>query len=142
MSGRNRFNPKRKFQNPALEVDERKELSDRVDYTGSPFHKRNPGDFGLTPPSQPHPDKTLCDTAEIFERSTAIEFLQKGIMRGLTSTQWRGDFPQNVWAVTDDGVPLEAQLENAIQGDYHGYPLQETDPWRDAVLKRWKEEDA
>jgi hypothetical protein len=39
--------------------------------------------------------------------------------------------------VTDDGIPLEAQLENPEQGVYHGYPLLDDDSFRDEVLKRW-----
>ncbi|MEW6262722.1 MAG: hypothetical protein AB1641_06550 [Thermodesulfobacteriota bacterium] len=47
-------------------------------------------------------------------------------------------FPQNIWAVTDDGQPLEAQLENREQGVYHGYPVPENDPFREVILAGWK----
>lgn len=53
------------------------------------------------------------------------------------SERKRGDFPQNIWAVTHDGYPLEAQLENETKGSYHGYPMPTTDPFRDEVLERW-----
>jgi hypothetical protein len=46
-------------------------------------------------------------------------------------------FPKNIWAVTDDGHPLEAQLENEVMGVYHGYPVPETDPFRDIILECW-----
>jgi len=52
----------------------------------------------------------------------------------LISIQKRNDFPQNIWAVTDTGIPLEAQLENNVQGAYHGYPMPESDPFRETVL--------
>jgi len=133
-------NPKRKFQDPPLDDDARGELAAKIDYRGSPYHKRNPGDFGLTPPSQPHPDKTLCDGADILSRARAEQLLKLGVERGLTSQQWKGEFPRNIWAVAD-GIPLEAQLENHTQGHYHGYPLQEEDPWRTAVLERWSEDE-
>ncbi len=58
-------------------------------------------------------------------------------MRGLISVQTRGQFPQNIWSVTESGCPLEAQLENQELGTYHGYPMPSTDPFRDAVLLRW-----
>jgi hypothetical protein len=107
-------------------------------YGGNPEHKRNPGDFGLIPPACPRPHKTLCDDAGIFSRDRAVELLKAGILRGLVSGQERNGWPQNVWAVTVDGQPLEAELENPGQGVYHGYPMPEADPFRETVLARWK----
>jgi len=66
-----------------------------------------------------------------------LRLLWEGIRRGLISNQMRGRFPQNIWAVTSDGAPLEAQLENPDMGIYHGYPLPEHDPFRKRVLERW-----
>ena len=59
--------------------------------------------------------------------------------RGLVSVQIRGRFPQNIWAVTEAGHPLEAQLENQEQGTYHGYPMSTTDPVWHAVVARWSD---
>jgi hypothetical protein len=42
-----------------------------------------------------------------------------------------------VWAVTDEGDPLEAQLEG--EGRYHGYPMPDGDPFREEVLARWEQ---
>jgi len=109
-----------------------------VSYAGNPEHKRNPGDFGLTPPSQPRADKTLCDTAQIFSRKLATKLLRRGVEHGMISEQRSGRFPQNIWSVSDDGIPLEAQLENQESGSYHGYPMPEDDPFRLEVLKLWK----
>jgi hypothetical protein len=50
--------------------------------------------------------------------------------------QERDGWPQNVWAVTERGEPLEAQLEG--QGVYHGYPMAEADPFREKILDRWE----
>jgi hypothetical protein len=36
-------------------------------------------------------------------------------------------------------VPVEAQLENAERGIYHGYPMPVSDPFRREVLARWGE---
>jgi hypothetical protein len=63
--------------------------------------------------------------------------LRKGVRKGLISEQTRGEYPQNVWSVTRGGQALEAQLDNADQGIYHGYPMPDTDPMRDGVLKIW-----
>lgn len=135
------MNPKRKFQDPPLSEEERTKLAGSIRYKGSPYHKEDPGDFGLTPPSAPRPDKTLCDHAKIFTVAEARALLERGVRKGLTSDQWRGSFPQNIWSVSDAGIPFEAQLENQVAGEYHGYPLQENDPWRDAVLERWRDDD-
>ena len=128
---RNRFNFKRRI---ATDVSHecRRELEARVGYGGNPEHKRNPGDFDLTPPSQPRPDKSLCDNISVFRRSEALSLLHRGIRRGLISEQRVGEdkLPQNIWSVTKDGEPVEAQLENQQKATYHGYPLEKNDPFR------------
>ena len=133
---RTSFNPKRK-----IKMDEAQarldELAARVRYTGDPEHKRNPGDFGLTPPSSPRPDKTLCDATGIF-KDEAAHLLKEGIRRGLISEQWRGDFPRHVWSVSANGVPLEAELENQTLGTYYGYPMT-GDPFAEQVRMKWQQ---
>lgn len=113
-------------------------LETTVRYGGNPEHKRNPGDFGLSPPSSPRPNKTLCDGANILSREKATKLLKDGIRRGLVSEQRRNGFPQNIWSVTEEGIPLEAQLENAETGTYHGYPIPNDDPFREKVLDKWR----
>jgi hypothetical protein len=78
--------------------------------------------------------KTLCDKIAIFSRDAAIDLLRDGFRRGLVSRQQRDGWPQNVWAITSSGEPLEAQLEG--NGVYHGYPMPENDPFRGVVLRR------
>lgn len=136
---RDKFNSKRKICPPEqlAEID-LVSLSGRVTYCGNPVHKKNPGDFGLTPPSGPRPGKSLCDAANIFDKAVASRLLQEGVERGLVSMRFRGDWPQNIWAVTDDGSALEAQLENWETGDYHGYPMPPTDPFVEQVIEQWK----
>ena len=109
---RKRFNSKRHIRPLPIKKEFLAALIKRVQYGGNPEHKINPGDFGLEPPSSPRPDKTLCDGAGIFERDKAVTLLREGIRRGLISVQERDGLPQNIWAVTPDGIPLEAQLEN------------------------------
>jgi hypothetical protein len=131
------FNPKRRVaDNPVMVELERIEAA--VRYGGNPEHKRNPGNFGLNPPASPRPHKTLCDEAGIFDRETALRLLKQGIRSGLVSAARGGNYPQNVWAVSQEGIPLEAQLENAGNGTYHGYPMPEEDPFRDVVMAKWK----
>jgi hypothetical protein len=136
MGNRRKFNTKRRIRT-VTDTAALIPLSARVVYVGNPAHKINPGDFGLAPPSSPRPDKTLCDGVKIFERAKAQALLSDGVRRGLISVQERAGVPQNIWAVSDDGTPLEAQLDNQEQATYHGYPMPEADPLRKEILRRW-----
>jgi hypothetical protein len=113
------------------------QLAEKVRYGGNPEHKRNPGDFNLSPPSNPRQAKTLCDEVGIFKKTEALALLKEGLRQGLVSIQERNGWPQNIWAVVN-GRSLQAMLENAEQGTYHGYPLQQDEPLADEVLKRWE----
>jgi hypothetical protein len=137
LAKRHTFNPKRRI---AADLDEtvRDGLARIVRYGGNPEHKRNPGKFNLTPPASPRRDKTLCDEAGIFDRDLALSLLQEGVRCGLVSQPPAKGYPQNVWAVSENGVPLEAQLENSANGTYHGYPMPEADPFRDIVIAKWE----
>lgn len=135
---RTRYNLKRRIHR-LDDPEARSSLASVVQYGGNPEHKRNPGDFGLTPPACPRPDKTLCDTVEVFQRGDALALLRKGVERGLVSKRWVDRFPQNIWSVTESGIPLEAELENRSTGHYHGYPMPDTDPFREVVLDAWRE---
>jgi hypothetical protein len=137
---RTRFNLKRRFATNLPTKKALEALAAKVRYGGKPDHKRNPGDFGLTPPALPRDDNSLCDTVKIFKRAEALELLKQGIHRGLIS-EWAGatGFPKNIWSMTEDGFPLEAQLENAGNGTYHGYPLETNDAFREIVLARWNQ---
>lgn len=133
---RRSFNRKRRIAEPGAS-DELDRLAAQVRYSGNPRHKRNPGDFALNPPADPAGDNTLCDIAGVFTRKEAQRLLQEGVKRGLVSVQRRDGLPQNVWAVSDDGYPLEAQLEGRGQITYHGYPVPQNDPLRTDILDRW-----
>ncbi len=136
----NRFNYKRLVDHDVAEA-ELAYWREQVTYGGNPEHKRNPGDFGLTPPATPRPDKSLCDEIEVYRRTEALELLKEGIKRGLVSVQRSNGFPQNIWSMTADRVPLEAQLENRELGSYHGYPLTDGDPFADIVRESWGSND-
>ena len=134
---RRSYNPNRALVTVKPQQAELIALADEVSYGGNPEHKSTPGHFGLTPPSAWRGDKTLCDPAGIQSPSEARSILRSGVLKGLISRQTRGRFPQNVWAVADDGTAFEAQLENQETGTYHGYPMPVDDEFRPAVLRAW-----
>jgi hypothetical protein len=132
------FNPKRRM----LKIEKcdfkgLHALASQVKYGGNPEHKRNPRDFNLTPPSGPRAGKSLCDSVKVFAKQEALELLKKGIENGLVSDRFEGQWPKNVWSVMDSGIALEAQLESAEQGTYHGYPMQIEDPFYEEVINQW-----
>ena len=141
MRGRyNQYNPKRRIKK--LDVGESMRcalLSGKVKYGGNPEHKKNPGDFGLTPPTDPRRGKSLCDDARIVSRKMALACLKSGLEKGLISDRFVGEWPKNIWSVTAEGIALEAHLENSETGVYHGYPMPRSDPLVDDVIRRWKE---
>jgi len=138
-TSRTKFNHKRRFAGnlPAKDVLER--LAAELRYGGNPAHKRNPGDFGLTPPSLPRDDKSLCDEIQLFRREQALLLLRNGARRGMIS-EWDGaGYPKYIWSMTNDGTPLEAVLENPHNGTYHGYPLEVNDDFRENVIAQWNQ---
>lgn len=135
---RMKSNPKRRLSNGPDHV-RLEAVREQVRYRGSPLHKRSPGDYGLTPPSDPRPNKTLCDGVSVFQREVAQELLEQGIGRGLVSADRENDFPRYVWAITQDGVVVEARCDDFERGQYHGYPLDAADPMSELVRRRWQE---
>jgi hypothetical protein len=132
-----KYNPKRRIVESA-DKELLLPLSERVVYTGNTAHKKHPGDFGLTPPAQPRLNKTLCDGTQVNLR-LAVRLLRTGARLGLISIQEQNGLPQNIWAVSPNGIPLEAQLENVESATYHGYPMGSGDPLSTEILARWKE---
>ena len=133
-----KFNPKRKMRSYSVNSnEENKGLSQTIKYGGNSEHKKNPNDFNLVPPVSPRSAKSLCDDVEIFEKKKAAKLLKEGARRGMISKQERNGFPQNIWAVDENGKPLEAQLENQELGTYHGYPVPESDPFGTLILTEW-----
>lgn len=79
------FNTKRKIKKlTAIELEDCSKLADKVLYTGNSEHKKNPGDFGLTPPSGARPRKSLCDTVNIFSKKTHSNFFNLACVEGLS----------------------------------------------------------
>jgi hypothetical protein len=115
------------------------DLAARVQYTGNPQHKRNPGDFGLVPPAAPRQNATLCDAAGVFTQAEASALLKAGVEAGLVSERIEQGFPTQIWSIRNDGVVFEAELENPRLGHYHGYPMPLADPFRLVVLARMRQ---
>ncbi len=110
-------------------------LSKKIKYTGNPVHKRNPGDYGLTPPARHRKGKTLCDTVKIFSQEVALKYLRVGLERGAVSELAIDGWPNTIWSVTEDGTILEAKRDG--DGTYHGYPLLNQEPMAVEVKKFW-----
>lgn len=133
------YNPKRRIA-PAdmLSRAQRDTLSSKVVYGGNPEHKRSPGDYGLSPPSQPRPGKTLCDAKGPLLKEAARQLLKDGLIKGMVSARTDHGWPQNIWAISEVGEAFEAQLENSVQGIYHGYPMPIDDDFRLEVIREWQ----
>lgn len=139
MKKRRGYNPKRRIASLEEHSQEAREnWRKHAKYTGNPEHKLHPGDYGLTPPTQPRPAKTLCDGGRPMAKEEAQSLLRQGLRKGIVSKQVVGDWPQNIWAVAHDGRVFEAQLENKEMGTYHGYPIPYDDTFREVVLKEWE----
>ena len=137
-----KFNPKRRLcappANDPVRLAHLLALSQAVIYGGNPDHKRNPGNFGLTPSSNQRTAKSLCDDAGILTRAEAKRVLRRGVELGLVSEQQRNGWPQNVWGVAANDVAVEAMLENPDVGSYHGYPMLADDPLVEELRLRWR----
>jgi hypothetical protein len=122
--------------------DDYHELGRQACYTGNPVHKKSAGDFALHPSSSPRPDKTLCDKVNIFHKIEASRLLKEAFKRGLISqaqAQNSDTWPKYVWAITDEGYPVEGAYDG--QG-YHGYPLPDArTPLYEEIVKRWEYAD-
>jgi hypothetical protein len=109
MKPRRTSNPKRSIQSKPADdaaIAALDKLAVCVRYGGNPEHKKNPGTFHLQPPSSPRKGKTLCDAVGIFSPTVALSLIKEGIRRGLVSVQKRNGWPQNVWAVCPNGMPI------------------------------------
>lgn len=132
-------NPKRRIA-PAdcLTEAARTRLAKTANYSPSGHHKRSPADYGLTRTS-PRPTKSLCDRVRVVPKDEAKSMLRKGILCGMVSSYFLGDFPKFVWCVDADGEVYEAKTDAVGAGVYHGYRLEEEDNLRDDVKRVWKE---
>ena len=111
-------------------------MAEKARYRPSPYHK---ADSSATGKGAPRPDKTVCGSSELVGCRDAVGLLKAGILRGMTSSQVRNGWPQNVWAVDGEGIVYEAQLGNSELGEYHGYPMKADDHFSRFVRREWEE---
>ena len=119
----------------SVDRSELQRMAERAGYSPSPYHKAHPS---RTVGAAPRPDKTVCGSLALPDCQDAADLLKAGILRGMISTQLRHGWPQNVWAVDDEGIVYEAQLGNSELGEYHGYPMKADDHFTRVVRKEWE----
>lgn len=130
---------RRTMRKEPLDDQQKAHLRTHTVYEGVPYHKRSPGDFGLTPPAAPRKDKTLCDKANISKRAEADALLKRAVNVGLASVhEGTVNFPKQLWVVDDSGQVFEAMHGGSCKGAYHGYPVRRNDPFFDEVVSAWK----
>lgn len=126
-----------RFREARLDADEKAFLRANARYEGSPDHKRNPGDFGLTPPANPRKDRTLCDEAEVYVLAQATALFARAIDGGLVSEgTGRHEFPRRMWLVAEHHV-FELKLGGSVAGRYHGFPVRRSNPYYDLIVQAW-----
>ena len=121
LAKRKSFNPKRRIASAPVQADLDR-LAGEVRYGGKPDHKRNPGDFGLTPPSLPRDDKSLCDEIRLFRRAEALRLLRLGVERGMISP-WDGTgYPKNIWFDVRGWNPVGSSVGESRQWNVSRLP--------------------
>src|ERR1700722_1533497 len=109
------------------------DLLGKVIYRGSPKHKRNPSIFGLEPFNGFRGDATLCDEHANFlprDMANIPQLIERGLKAGLIGT--------NLWTVSDNGWIFEASLTNAVQFEYHGYPVRPNEAIAEPIYLRFR----
>lgn len=140
-ANQSRRRTERRIRETPLTPEELERLSGSA-YEGSPYHKRNPGDFGLTPPAAPRRDATLCDEAGIFHKATANDLFALALSRPLVSDTFEQGFPKHLWAVDAAGRVFEATYGGSRPGRYHGYPIRRDDPLHDKIRELWSRHES
>ena len=136
-------NRKRQGNNPKRRIASVGELSPEVlhqlseaRYVGSAHHKSKLADYHFSPPTNPRPDKSLCDGIRVIKKSEAAELFQNGISREMVSAYVIGCLPKYVWAVDSDEEAYESVISKGTT-KYHGYRLEPDDPMRSLVIEEW-----
>jgi hypothetical protein len=117
---------------------ELEELCTRLRYSGSSYHKLHPADYGLVPPFNPRPTKSLCDGRGAVLLDEAECLFKAGIKVGLISSFDRGSSPKYVWSVNKEGEVYEAKTKPP-DVVYHGYRLgEDEEAMCRYILDEWK----
>jgi len=110
------------------------ELLTTVKYGGSSKHKRHPHLYGLPPVTGFRGDATLCDEHANFRQAdmaTIPQLIARGVRAGLVGTA--------LWTVADNGWIYEGRLTNAVQSEYHGYPVRPSEAIAEAIYMRFRD---
>ena len=109
----------------------------RVRYAGSSVHKLHPADYGLVPPVNPRPSKSVCDDVRVIPLEEASRLFATGIEAGMISRFDGEGVPKYVWAVDADHQVYEAKT-TPREAVYHGYRLgDDEEAMRRYILGEW-----
>ncbi len=116
-------------------------LADAARYGGSAHHKTKPADYGLNPPVNPRPTKSLCDDVRVVLIEEANQLLRDafslGMVSPITDPLDGSKLPKYAWAVDYEGEVFEAKLGEDGRR-YHGYRLGHDDKVRKWILREWR----
>lgn len=114
---RHRDNPKvRRRLPPPRDVDVCR-VAENCRYVGSPYHRRGRA-------IHRRPDATLCPEHLSNDNQRVEGWLRASVRAGQTGP-WEQGFPKYVWHVEADTI-YEARQGAPGSGEYHGYPLRDT----------------
>ena len=130
-------NPKRRLVREGEAPAKIEALISRARYVGSAHHKSKHSDYGFIPPTNPRPDKSLCDGIRKINKKEATELFQNGISREMVSRHSIDGLPKYIWAVDAHEEVYEAILSKGT-AEYHGYRLEPDDSMYPLVIKEWK----
>ena len=139
---RSRDNPHRRLCVAVPGIDLRGALAARVTYGPYAKHKYNPIPYGLAPYAGSDVERTYCDAHSKFglpDFHRIPKLLLRAVMLGLWSDQAKGEAPSLLWTIDDTGWIFELRITNAVQYQYHGYPLLQSDAFARQVLIRARE---
>ena len=129
-------NPKRRIASLGEVAPEVLDRLTKVRYVGSAHHKSKPADYHFVPPTNPRPDKSLCDGIRTIKKSEAVELLQGGISRDMVSKYLIEGLPKYIWAVDSEEEAYEAVISKGTT-EYHGYRLEPDDLMRSLIIEEW-----
>lgn len=126
--------PKQKPKREALGSRERKALSKRATYVGSPEHKEKKWWGGLPEirydktgkPSRPKKQHTTpCPLITPHDKEKATKWVREAIASGqYTFKDGDGEFPKRIWHVVN-GKKWAGLIVNPAKGEYKGWPLED-----------------
>ena len=136
-------NRKRQGNNPKRRIASLGELTlevlnclSKARYVGSAHHKSKFADYHFSPPTNPRPDKSLCDGIRTIKKSEAVELFQNGISREMVSKHLIDGLPKYIWAVDSDEEAYESVISKGTT-EYHGYQLEPDDTMRSLIIEEW-----